>query len=514
MNSGKQKLKTAVKMCAYAAEDMLGGGVGQVLSLYYLAFLMYVAGLSPWMAGLVTGIGKVWDGITDPIMGVIVDRTKTRLGSCRPWLLISVIPVFLSYFMLWTSFGITGLYAKFFYYIFAYMFFSTSFTIAIIPYEAMLPKMVDSYRERTNYSSVRMVFSGIAAVASTYIYEWLIPTNNGNNLSAAFSKNFVTLGLVLGAFFALPALLTFFGTKEKPSLSQSGQKMTLRAVFRGYKEVLSGKLYRKYFALNLLGTFVGSSISAALVIFIYLTYGNTANFLLGFTLVFVVINLKGAVEIAFFVPNLIMMKRVSKHFPYLIDIPLIIAGCLIILFVNPAVSPWLFILAACLIGAGVSCLGFVPMTLLPDLSDIDELAFGERREGTSAGLTTLGRKIVGGLTLTLFGLILAAFGLSTESASPASATPSSMLAVKLMLCVIPIISSIFIVILSRTYNLNEKRHNMIKAAIATRRKEGFVVLSDDDKRICEQLSGMAYDKLWISRRGESAEVAEDAAEVL
>lgn len=101
----KQKKKRLGEILSYGAADMLGGGVGQVISLYYLTFLTFVVGLNPALAGLVTGIGKVWDGISDPIMGVIVDRTKTKWGSCRPYFLLAIIPVFLSYFMLWYSWG-------------------------------------------------------------------------------------------------------------------------------------------------------------------------------------------------------------------------------------------------------------------------------------------------------------------------------------------------------------------------------------------------------------------------
>ena len=156
------KVKKAWDLSAYSFADMLGGGVGQVISLYYLSFLLYVAGLTPIMAGIVTGIGKIWDGIIDPFIGVIVDKTNHKIGRSKFWMLISVIPVFIFYFMLWYSFGITNINEKFIYYIFAYILWTTAFSLAIIPYESLLPRMVSGYNERTNYSSVRMIFSGIS----------------------------------------------------------------------------------------------------------------------------------------------------------------------------------------------------------------------------------------------------------------------------------------------------------------------------------------------------------------
>lgn len=497
MNKSGKKSKFW-SICAYSAADMLGGGVGQVISLYYLTFLTFVVQLPAWQAGLVTGIGKVWDGITDPLMGVIVDKTRSRFGSCRLWMTIAVIPVFVTYFMLWYSFGISSPVGKFVYYAFAYMLWSTAFTVAVIPYEALLPKIVSSYKERTNYSSARMIFSGIACVASTYIYEFLVPVTAETPLSPALTPNFAVLGLVLGAFFALPLIITVIGTKEK-NIEKKTSRLTVKGIFKDYKEVLKSKIYRKYYALGLSGTFVGSAISASMVMFVYLVYGNVANFLLGFTLVFVIVNLKGATEIAFFVPNMAMMKKVNKHRPYLIDIPLIIIAAVIVLFVDSSVPIWVFLVAMGCLGAGVSCLGFVPMTLLPDLSDVDELVFGKRREGVNAGLTTLGKKLVGGLSITVFGLILEAFGLDTSNASPSAATPETITAIKIMFCVVPIVFCSLMLILSFSYNLDEKRHNMIKRLIKEKRETGVAEPTSEEITACEKITGVTYDKMWISK---------------
>jgi Na+/melibiose symporter-like transporter len=95
----KAFFKKAWKITSYSAGYGLGGGVTQVFTLYYMSFLIYAMGLSPIAAGLVVAAGKVWDGFIDPMMGLIVDRTRTKLGSCRPWFLAAAIPVFFTYFM-------------------------------------------------------------------------------------------------------------------------------------------------------------------------------------------------------------------------------------------------------------------------------------------------------------------------------------------------------------------------------------------------------------------------------
>lgn len=357
--------------------------------------------------------------------------------------------------------------------------------------------MVDSYKERTNYSSIRMIFSGVACVASTYIYEWLIPITQDNPLSPDFAPKFVTLGLVLGLLFSLPLLITFFGTKEKYE-NRKNEKMTIKKVFKQYGEVLSNATYRKYYFLNLAGAFVASSILSSMVMFIYLVYGNIENFFLGFSLVFVIVNLKGAIEIGFFPINVVLMKKFNKHRPYIIDIPLIIVSAVLALFVNPNTSVWVFLASVSFLGAGTSCLGFVPMTLLPDLADVDELIYGKRREGINAGLTTMGKKIVSGLAITVFGLILGAFGLDTKDPGQSVADGGALIAIKIMYSVIPIVFCSIMIIISKRYALNELSHNRIKTLIKLKKENGFIPLTKEDILVCEKLTGKPINELWIA----------------
>jgi Na+/melibiose symporter-like transporter len=265
---------------------------------------------------------------------------------------------------------------------------------------------------------------------------------------------------------------------------------------------LTSKTYRKFYTLNLLGVFIANCILGVLALRVYILYGNIENFILTFSLLFVIVNLKGAVEIAFFIPNVILMKKYNKHRPYLLDIPLIAASCIIVLFISPATPIWLFLIAMALAGAGSSCLGFIPMALLPDLADVGELIYGERREGVSAGLNTLGRKIVAGLTSALLGLLLGAFGLNAEdlSQTAATASPHALLVLKIMYSVLPILACAGMILISRSYKLNRARHDMIKRIIAEKRENGFAALTDAEIKDCESVTGLPFEKLWIAEK--------------
>jgi len=502
--------KQLISMNAYGAGDMLGGAIVQLTSLYYLPFLLLVVGMRPVFAGIVIAAGRIWDGITDPVMGVIVDRTRTRYGSCRPFFLIAAVPILIGNVLLWSAWGIQGELAQFVYFIFAYMFYSTALTIGLVPYEALLPKMVNSYKERRSHTNLRPFYATITAIASVYLYEVLINATQDNPLSPAFQGKFTLLGIILGVMFATPLIITFFGTKETylPPLYRYQKQTFIQALkesLREYREVLSSKAYRKYFSLVLLGIFVQTCVMSTMALLVYVVYGNIGNFILGFTLLFTVVNLKGACEIFFMLPNLAVTQLRNKHTPYFTDLPLLAASSVIVLFLTPSTPIWVFLTAMCLLGAGISCIRPVPLALLPDLTDVYELMYGRRAEGINAGLNTLGRKVVEGFTIALLGFILGMFGLSGSDLNfnPDNISTGALSALKIVFGILPIIACAVMIVISFTYRLDEKRHNMIKAVIREKRENGSVTITGEQKLEIEKITGKKFDDLWISKAGLS-----------
>ena len=123
--------KELISRIAYACGDIYGGGAFIIVGLLLLVYLTNVEGFSGTLAGSIVFIGKAWDAITDPFMGQLSDRTRSRFGRRRIYFLLGSLPVFASWVMLWYGFGISGTLAKFIYYALSYIFFSTAFTIVI-----------------------------------------------------------------------------------------------------------------------------------------------------------------------------------------------------------------------------------------------------------------------------------------------------------------------------------------------------------------------------------------------
>ncbi|MDR2753424.1 MAG: MFS transporter [Oscillospiraceae bacterium] len=499
MHEKKGKLAHTGRMLSYAAGYMLGGGSQQITSMYYMNFLMFAVGLPPLLAGLVTGVSKVWDGVIDPVLGLLVDRTKTRLGACRPWLLASALPVLITYYMLWNSFGIASLAGKFVYFLVVCILFSTASSLGIVPYEALLPRMVGSYDERTDYSVLKALFAGMASAGSIWLFEAMIPAKQATDY-AGLLPNFRRMGFVLGLVFAAAPLVTFFGSRERPKFLVAAP-LRLSGVFGQYRDLLRSRVYRRALLLNLLGMFVSYCSSSTAVIFVLLVYSNLRFRvpLLGTTtLVLLSINWEGAWEIMGFFMSTLLMKRYSKHTPLRLSFPLHILGSLMLVFVTAKTPLWFFFAAMIVSGFGASCIQFIPSTLMPDLPDVDELISGQQREGSMAGLLNLGRQIVQGLSFLVCGAALSAFGLNEQNATPELAQGGPLAAVKLLYAIIPVLCGIAMWLVSRRYPLTPERHALIQEKIAKKREFGKVELSQEEQAALEAVTGLPCHSLWVN----------------
>src|SRR5512138_3825482 len=136
VDSKSEKLTFWQKL-GYGMGDFYGGGAGTLISFFYLVFLTDVVRISPGLAGTVILISKIYDSITDPFEGVLSDRTRTVLGRRRPYLLLGVPLIFLSFLALFYPVNYASETSRFIFVIAAYLFFSTIVSIVMLNYNAL-----------------------------------------------------------------------------------------------------------------------------------------------------------------------------------------------------------------------------------------------------------------------------------------------------------------------------------------------------------------------------------------
>ena len=158
----REKLSLKTKI-GFGVGDIFGGGSMMIIGFYYLYFLTDVMLLSPSLAGTAFLVSKVWDAVTDPVMGIISDRTRTRFGRRRPYFLAGIVLIFLSFFAMWYPVDFAKEMHRFIYILAAYVFFSTVITMVMIPYNALVPELTPDYNERTSLTTFRIFFSGLSS---------------------------------------------------------------------------------------------------------------------------------------------------------------------------------------------------------------------------------------------------------------------------------------------------------------------------------------------------------------
>ncbi|MCB0322794.1 MAG: MFS transporter, partial [Bdellovibrionales bacterium] len=176
-NTRRSSLSVREKLC-YGLGDVSNGLAVSSVSVWFLYYLTDVAGLGAFLAGVAVTVGRLWDAVTDPIMGWIADHTRSRWGKRLPYLLFGAIPYALSYLALWVVPEFESERSTFIYVTVALIAFNTCLTVVFVPYTSLTAAITNSYDERTSVTGYRMVCSQIAfligAALPPAIVAWVV----------------------------------------------------------------------------------------------------------------------------------------------------------------------------------------------------------------------------------------------------------------------------------------------------------------------------------------------------
>src|SRR5512143_3864265 len=139
----------------YGSGDIGFSLTNTILNVYLALFLTDVVGLTPAIAAVAFFVGSTWDYLNDPIIGYISDRTRSRWGRRRPFLLFGALPFALAFCLLWWRPPLETTPGLIIYYSLAYALFDTAATFVYMPFYALTPELTDDYDERTSLTSWR-----------------------------------------------------------------------------------------------------------------------------------------------------------------------------------------------------------------------------------------------------------------------------------------------------------------------------------------------------------------------
>ncbi len=444
-----QKLSRLTKII-YGSGDIGFSLTTTIVAAYFLFFLTNVVGIRPAVAGIAILIGRSWDYINDPIIGHISDRTRSRWGRRRPFLLFGALPFALAFTMMWFKPPWESVVALTAYYAAAYLLFDTAATFVYMPYYALTPELTEDYDERTSLTSYRMFYSILGSLLAFTIPLMIVGSFSPQNADRVF-----LMGAIFGLVSALPLLLVFATTKEKREFEEQTQptfKDSLKAAFKNKPFVFGAVIY--------LITWVSFDImQTVLLFFIKFVMGREAESDLIMATIFIV----AIIALPFWEWT---SRKLNKRLAYAAGVAFWAVVQVVIITMNPS-SPLVLILFLCgLAGIGVGAAHVLPWSIIPDAIEWDEYQTGQRHEGMFYSLVTLMQKIASSIAIPLTAVFLDVTHYIPNSATqPASA----LLGIRILVGPIPALLLIIGIVFALKYPLSREEFTRVVKELDARR---------------------------------------------
>lgn len=446
-NKSKLTLSKIIERFSYGCGDFGCNIIYTAMSAFLLFYYTDYAGVSSLAVGTIMMVSRIFDGISDIIMGVIVDRTKSRFGKARPWLLRMCVPFALSGILLFsvpTSWAATP---KLVYVFITYNLVSTVIYTAInVPYSALNALMTQDPYER----SVLSIFRNLLATAGTLIINtFTLPLVEffGNNASA-WTKTFCMFGILAVAAF----LINFFGTKEwvKSVATESGKGpevpfgVGIKALFQNKYWIMMTGMLALFFLMY--------SVNGGATVFYAKDILGDKNLVGTINGIFNVVQIVSMFFIA------MLVKKYGKRNVFALGLVCDIVGMLLLNFSGGTMI--LIVVSSIIRGVGNACGGATMWAMVSDTIDYGEWKTGVRTEGLVNSACSFGYKIGNGIGSALLGLILEVGGYVGGEAAVQSAV--ALTSIKVCFVWIPIVIYVIGLIIMKFYHLDKEFAGIIE----------------------------------------------------
>lgn len=425
--------------CGDAGCNIIYTAMTGFLLLYYTDY----AGVSAAAVGTIMLISRIFDGVSDLVMGNIVDRTHSRFGKARPWILRMCIPFALAGILLFSVPTSWASNAKLIYVFITYNLVSTVIYTAInVPYSSLNALMTQDPYER----SVLSIFRNLLATAgSLFINTFTLRLVSffGDNASA-WSKTFGVFGLISVVLF----LITFAGCKERVKPAVKNGEVQNVPVKEGFISLFKNK-YWIIVTVMLALIFISMALYGGATVYFAKTVLGDRNLVAPIGNAVYIAQIVAMFGVAFFV------KRFGKR-------NVMLAGCVlsIVGFVLMLLTTNYALIMACSVlrGLAAACMGATMWAMVSDTIDYGEWKTGNRTEGLVNSACSFGYKIGNGLGSAILGWIISLGGYVDTAATQSA---QAIFSVKLAFAIIPIVIYVIIIILLQGYKLDKEFDGII-----------------------------------------------------
>ncbi|MEM9064078.1 MAG: MFS transporter [Planctomycetota bacterium] len=455
---------------------MLGNQLFPAAVAVFNVVLVQSLKMEPWMAGVLAAAPRVFDAITDPLMGYITDNTKSRWGRRRPYVFIGSILAGVSFALMWQLDAENSMMYNFWYFLLLSLAFYLGLTIFATPYVAMGYEMSDNFHERTQIMAIAQWIGQWAWVIAPWF--WIVIFNadvfpdpeTGESNGVAGARG---LAVWVGGGCILLAMIPAIFCRTKPvdestlePLSPSRTFASLASLFRGvFIALRCWPFFRLCTATFLVfGSFQIIAGFAYFIIVHYMfggspddagrwpTWHGTA----------------GALTTCFLAIPVVawLAKTFGKKSAFVMSQSASILGYGLFWWCFSEDTPWLLFLPLPLFSFGIGGLFTIMMSMTADVCDLDELNTGARREGIFGAVYWWMVKLGQAVAFLLAGVIMSAIGFDPNAAQQ---TEEALTGLRLSYIILPSVGAFIAILVMLGYDLDEKRSNEIRAQIEARK---------------------------------------------
>lgn len=460
------KKKSIGKKLAFASADIFGGGSFNIVNFLYPGFLALTVGLKPGLVGIIMLLSRFWDASIDPFIGFLSDKTQSKIGKRRIYLLIVAPLVLVSmYFLFFPSYRLIasdGL--KVLAVVTSYLVFTGVQSLIMIPYYSLASEISGDYQERASFNSFRLAFSIFSSIICVAL-PGIIVNAFGNEI-----LGYQVMSLSFGALFMVTILITALFAKEEIVTPPSGEKLNISALVKPLKL----RPFRQYLLMHLMVQIPMAVMSS--VFFFYTDFyiskteyaagGSPIAGLIAAAILF-------SMQIVALPIYLKMIAKKGKTFVYRFGAYIWILAGLLIFFIPPDSNPIYIYLIAALMGFGISAPGLIPHTMFGDVVDDGELKTHERLDGQMGGFGNFVTQLSQGIGVAIVMFVLQIAGFQEQVIGQPKITEQSdgaMLAVRLVLLLTPLIFLTVGNLISFMYKIDAKQHAIIRQQLNERQK--------------------------------------------
>lgn len=430
----------------YGACDLGGNLFFTVVAFWLMNYLTDEVGLSAAYAGFALMVGKVIDAVTDPTVGFLSDRTRTRWGRRRPWLLFSAVPLGVAFAYMFVNPELDEQLTLFIWAAVTYSILCAVYTGVNIPYNSMHPELTKDFNERTTLSGYRQMFAVMGTLTGAGAAMPII------GLVDDKTSGYMLMGILFGAIMTLTALVPFFTLKEPPHPPVE----KTHNIFKSYLDAFKNRpflLILLPWAFNITGITV---VTATLIYYFKYVFQNedliTSAILVMLltSMVFIPISVK-------------LANKIGKRPVYILGMSIFSLAVIVFFFLGHKMDIYFAYGVMFFSGMGFSSHYVMPWAIVPDTVEYDYAKTGVRREGIYYGLWTFTIKMGQALAGAFVGIILELFDYIPDVAQ----SETAILGIRLLIG--PFTAVFFIIgnIILYFYPITKEKYAEIQETIKT-----------------------------------------------